>query len=130
MGDEIPPSDKLDKLYRFGCTLDLDLVETPKLKQVLAQSQWLDEVREMLERSANSLTLDSIRSLMEQATSLAPHPTVEKSLADLQELITAGEKWEDKAKICLQARCVYKAKICLQARCVYKSVRGLTDNSI
>ncbi|XP_067927988.1 lysine-specific demethylase 5A-like [Watersipora subatra] len=104
LSDEIPPTDKLEKLYQFGCTLDLDLVVTPKLKQLLAQAHWLDEVRRMLETSGNSLTLDSIHSLMERATCLAPHPMVEKSLAQLQELISTGEKWEEKAKICLQAR--------------------------
>lgn len=102
--DDIPTADKVEKLYQFGCTLDLDLTETPKLKQLLAQSRWLDDVRLTLEKSANSLTLDSLRDLMEEAAPLAPHPTVEKSLADLQELITSGEKWEEKAKICLQAR--------------------------
>lgn len=40
----------------FGCTLDLDLVETMKLKAMLGQSRWLDDVRLTLEKSS-TLTL-------------------------------------------------------------------------
>lgn len=92
-------------MYQFGCTLDLDLVETCKLKQVLAQAHWLEEVRQM-ERAGTTLTLDCIRAVMERAACLAPHPTLERALGELNELVTTGEKWEEKAKICLQARCV------------------------
>jgi len=35
---------KIGELYQIGCTLDLDLPEVPRLKQALAQAQWLDEV--------------------------------------------------------------------------------------
>lgn len=41
---------------------------------------------------------------MDEANKLAPHPAVEKALAELHELISIGERWEEKAKICLQAR--------------------------
>ena len=54
--DEIPPTDRLLKLYQFGCTLDLDIVETAKLKAVLAQSRWLDDVKQTLQK-ASTLTL-------------------------------------------------------------------------
>ena len=42
--------------------------------------------------------------MMDEASKLAPHPAVEKALAELHELISIGERWEEKAKICLQAR--------------------------
>ena len=37
---------------------------------------------------------------------LSPHNAVEKAMSELQELLTLSEKWEEKAKICLQARLV------------------------
>lgn len=42
--DEIPHYSYLEKLYQFGSALDLDLVEIPKLKQVLLQAKWLNQV--------------------------------------------------------------------------------------
>lgn len=62
-------------------------------------------MKESLDRS-NMVTLDQAKILMEQAGVLPPHPMVDKYLQELHELITLGEKWEDKAKICLQARYV------------------------
>lgn len=52
------------------------------------------------------VTLDVVKGLIEETSELAPHILVEKSLAELHDLITRGEKWEEKAKICLQARWV------------------------
>lgn len=41
---ERPEADKLSKLVEFGVTLDVDLPEIPKLKQLLNQALWLDKV--------------------------------------------------------------------------------------
>ena len=71
--------------------------------QVLHQARWLDEVRDSM-REANSVTLDTMRKLLESGVSLSPHPAVEKAMAELQELLTVSERWEEKARICLQAR--------------------------
>ena len=43
---------------------------------------------------------------MESGVGLSPHPAVEKAMSELQELLTLSEKWEEKARICLQARSV------------------------
>lgn len=48
--------------------------------------------------------LQDVKSLMGSANTLAPHPSVEKTLSELHELISVGERWEEKARICLQAR--------------------------
>jgi histone demethylase JARID1 len=45
-----------------------------------------------------------MRKLMDSGVGLAPHPAVEKAMAELQELLTVSERWEEKARICLQAR--------------------------
>ena len=45
-----------------------------------------------------------MRKLMESGVGLSPHNAVEKAMSELQELLTLSEKWEEKARICLQAR--------------------------
>ena len=44
LGAERPDSVQLDKLLDAGVTLDVDLPELPKLKQLLNQAKWLDQV--------------------------------------------------------------------------------------
>jgi histone demethylase JARID1 len=102
LGEEMPNSEKLEKLLEFGVSLDIDLPEVPKLKQVLQQAQWLDEVRATLENP--NLTVDDLRQAIEHGVGLAPHPACEKAMADLQEMLTAGERIEEKARVCLQAK--------------------------
>lgn len=65
-----------------------------------------------MEKSGN-VSLDRIKCLISETSKLAPHPAVEKVLSELQELISVGERWEEKAKICLQARYQTPAKITL-----------------
>ncbi|XP_061178889.1 lysine-specific demethylase 5A-like isoform X2 [Saccostrea echinata] len=101
---ENPDSEKLEQLIEFSVTLDVDLQEIPKLKQVLQQAKWLDEVKLTLLEDQQQVTLESMRKLMEAGVGLAPHPAVEKAMAELQELLTVSERWEEKARICLQAR--------------------------
>ena len=71
--------------------------------QELSQAHWLDEVRATLQIPTN-VTLDTLRKLIDSGVSLVPHPAVEKAMAELQELLTVSERWEEKAKICLQAK--------------------------
>jgi len=73
--------------------------------QVLQQARWLDDVRGSLS-VPSQVTLDVMRKLMESGVGLAPHPACEKAMAELQELLTQSERWEEKARICLQARWV------------------------
>ncbi|XP_059161364.1 lysine-specific demethylase 5A-like isoform X2 [Physella acuta] len=100
---ETPDSEQVETLIEIGISLDVDLPEIPKLKQVLQQARWLDNVRLSM-KDASSVTLDMMRKLIESGVSLAPHPAVEKAMAELQELLTVSERWEEKARICLQAR--------------------------
>ncbi|XP_033647980.1 lysine-specific demethylase 5A-like isoform X1 [Asterias rubens] len=101
--DAIPDSDKLKRLLEAGKGIDIELPEIPKLKQELSQAHWLDEVRATLQIPTN-VTLDTLRKLIDSGVSLVPHPAVEKAMAELQELLTVSERWEEKAKICLQAK--------------------------
>ena len=72
---------------------------------MLQQARWLDDIRSSLS-VPSQVTLDVMRKLMESGVGLAPHPACEKAMAELQELLTQTERWEEKARICLQARWV------------------------
>ncbi|RUS89616.1 hypothetical protein EGW08_002634 [Elysia chlorotica] len=100
---ETPDSEQVETLIEIGISLDVDLPEIPKLKQVLQQARWLDMVRVQM-KDPSAVTLESMRKLIESGVSLAPHAAVEKAMAELQELLTVSERWEEKARICLQAR--------------------------
>lgn len=70
---------------------------------MLQQARWLDEVRAALALPAD-VTLELMRRSIEAGAALSPHPACEKAMADLQQLLTVSERWEEKARICLQAR--------------------------
>lgn len=71
----------------------------------MQQSRWLEEVK-VATRNPDTVTLDTLRKLLEKGINVPPHSTVEKVMAELQNFLTVGETWEEKAKVCLQARLV------------------------
>lgn len=101
--DEIPDSSKLQALIDMGTGLYVELPELPRLKQELQQARWLDEVRMTLS-DAQRVTLDVMKKLIDSGVGLASQHAVEKAMAELQELLTVSERWEEKAKACLQSR--------------------------
>ncbi|XP_058842465.1 lysine-specific demethylase 5A isoform X3 [Acipenser ruthenus] len=101
--DETPDSSKLQALLDMGAGLDVELPQLPRLKQELQQARWLDEVCLTL-AEPHRVTLDVMKRLIDSGVGLAPHHAVEKAMAELQEILTVSERWEDKAKTCLQAR--------------------------
>ncbi|XP_064473046.1 lysine-specific demethylase 5A-like isoform X2 [Ornithodoros turicata] len=104
LAEEVPGEPKrLEKLLESGSALDMDLAEIPQLKQKLQQAQWLEEVRVAL-LEPSEVTLEVLRKLLETGVTLPPHPVAERAMAELQELLTSGERWEEKAKTCLQAK--------------------------
>lgn len=50
------------------------------------------------------VTLELMKRLIDSGVGLAPHHAVEKAMAELQEILTVSERWEDKARACLQSR--------------------------
>lgn len=52
------------------------------------------------------VTLDSLKSIVARGQELPPNPYVDKLLMELEQKIKLGEDWEEKANICMQARCV------------------------
>uniref|UniRef100_A0A3B4A8I7 [histone H3]-trimethyl-L-lysine(4) demethylase n=1 Tax=Periophthalmus magnuspinnatus TaxID=409849 RepID=A0A3B4A8I7_9GOBI len=103
LSDEMPDSSKLQSLLDLGSGLDVELPELPRLKQELQQARWLDEVRVTLAEPYR-VTLELMKRLIDSGVGLAPHHAVEKAMAELQEILTVSERWEDKARACLQAR--------------------------
>uniref|UniRef100_A0A3B3XYM6 [histone H3]-trimethyl-L-lysine(4) demethylase n=1 Tax=Poecilia mexicana TaxID=48701 RepID=A0A3B3XYM6_9TELE len=103
LSDEMPDSSKLQELLDLGSGLDVELPELPKLKQELQQARWLDEVRGTL-AEPHRVTLELMKRLIDSGVGLAPHHAVEKAMAELQEVLTVSERWEDKARACLHAR--------------------------
>uniref|UniRef100_A0A4W5K2M0 [histone H3]-trimethyl-L-lysine(4) demethylase n=1 Tax=Hucho hucho TaxID=62062 RepID=A0A4W5K2M0_9TELE len=103
LADELPDSSKLQALLDLGGGLDVELPELPRLKQELQQARWLDEVRVTL-AEPHRVTLELMKRLIDSGVGLAPHHAVEKAMAELQEILTVSERWEDKARACLQAR--------------------------
>uniref|UniRef100_A0A669DCJ7 [histone H3]-trimethyl-L-lysine(4) demethylase n=1 Tax=Oreochromis niloticus TaxID=8128 RepID=A0A669DCJ7_ORENI len=103
LSDEMPDSSKLQALLDLGSGLDVELPELPRLKQELQQARWLDEVRATL-AEPHRVTLELMKRLIDSGVGLAPHHAVEKAMAELQEILTVSERWEDKARACLQAR--------------------------
>ena len=79
--------------------------------QVLQQARWLDEMYSTL-KDPQTVTLDLMRKLIESGVTLAPHPALESAMAHLQDLLTVAERWEEKARICLQARWVQSTGPC------------------
>ncbi|XP_067119394.1 lysine-specific demethylase 5A isoform X3 [Centruroides vittatus] len=103
LSEDMTDLKKLEKQLDIGLSLDVDLPEIPKLKQKLQQTQWLEEVRISLS-NPQQVTLDTLRKLLDMGVNIPPHQLVEKTMGDLQEMLTTGEKWEEKAKTCLQAK--------------------------
>uniref|UniRef100_A0A672YYI1 [histone H3]-trimethyl-L-lysine(4) demethylase n=1 Tax=Sphaeramia orbicularis TaxID=375764 RepID=A0A672YYI1_9TELE len=103
LADEMPDSSKLQALLDLGSGLDVELPELPQLKQELQQARWLDEVRITL-AEPHRVTLELMKRLIDSGVGLAPHHAVEKAMAELQEILTVSERWEEKARACLQAR--------------------------
>uniref|UniRef100_T1IT35 [histone H3]-trimethyl-L-lysine(4) demethylase n=1 Tax=Strigamia maritima TaxID=126957 RepID=T1IT35_STRMM len=101
--NEMPDMKNLEKLIDFGVTLDIDLPEVPNLKQKLQQVKWLDEVQATVQEPTQ-VTSESLRQLIVLGVNLPPHPTIERSMTELQELLNQVDRWEEKARICLLAK--------------------------
>uniref|UniRef100_A0A8C0X548 [histone H3]-trimethyl-L-lysine(4) demethylase n=1 Tax=Castor canadensis TaxID=51338 RepID=A0A8C0X548_CASCN len=112
MMDETPDSSKLQMLIDMGSSLYVELPELPRLKQELQQARWLDEVRLTLS-DPQQVTLDVMKKLIDSGVGLAPHHAVEKAMAELQELLTVSERWEEKARSAYSKVNAYFGDCCL-----------------
>ncbi|KAM9829141.1 lysine-specific demethylase 5B-B isoform 1-T1 [Syngnathus typhle] len=103
LADDAPSVAEIQSLLNVSFDFDVDLPELPRLRERLEQARWLEGVEQASVQPA-SLTLETMRRLIDQGVGLAPHSSVEKAMAQLQELLTVSEHWEDKASSLLKAR--------------------------
>uniref|UniRef100_A0A674D020 [histone H3]-trimethyl-L-lysine(4) demethylase n=1 Tax=Salmo trutta TaxID=8032 RepID=A0A674D020_SALTR len=101
--DEAPSPAALQGLLDVSLGLDVELPQLALLRERLEQARWLDGVKGASVRP-HSLCLDTMRRLIDQGVGLAPHGSVERAMARLQELLTMSEHWEERALRLMEAR--------------------------
>ncbi|XP_049729453.1 lysine-specific demethylase 5C-like isoform X3 [Elephas maximus indicus] len=94
----------LQSLLQRGQQLGVDVPEVHQLQQQVEQACWLDEVKQALAPSAQRGSLVIMQGLLVTGAKVASSPSVDKARAELQELLTIAERWEEKAHFCLEAR--------------------------
>lgn len=104
---ESPPPELLRTLLEEGNKLPVVVPECHLLQGLQEQGRWLEEVRRTLGTEGaekQEVTLEMLRSLMQAGCNVAQSVSVETAMAELQELLTIAERWEEKAQICLEHR--------------------------
>uniref|UniRef100_A0A673XS44 [histone H3]-trimethyl-L-lysine(4) demethylase n=1 Tax=Salmo trutta TaxID=8032 RepID=A0A673XS44_SALTR len=101
--DEATGTAVIQSLLDVSFDFDVELPELPILRERLEQARWLEGVQQT-SAQPSTLTLETMRRLIDQGVGLTPHPSVEKAMAHLQELLTVSEHWEEKTSILLKAR--------------------------
>ena len=102
-----PTPEQLQTLLEQGAALPVVVPECDMLKGQQEQGSWLGEVRRTLGAEGGErgeVTLVTLRNLMEAGCSVSQSVSVETAMAELQELLTIAERWEEKAQICLEQR--------------------------
>uniref|UniRef100_A0A7N6AEF9 [histone H3]-trimethyl-L-lysine(4) demethylase n=1 Tax=Anabas testudineus TaxID=64144 RepID=A0A7N6AEF9_ANATE len=103
LSDESPSALELQDLLDVSLGLDVELPQLPLLRERLEQARWLEAVQQASSRP-DSLCLDTMRRLIDQGVGLAPHSSVERAMARLQELLTVSEQWEERVLSLMEAR--------------------------
>ncbi|XP_038552220.1 lysine (K)-specific demethylase 5Ba isoform X1 [Micropterus salmoides] len=106
LSDESPSPVELQDLLDVSLGLDVELPQLPLLRERLEQARWLEAVQQASCRP-ESLCLDTMRRLIDQGVGLAPHSSVERAMARLQELLTVSEQWEERVLSLMEARPYY-----------------------
>lgn len=99
----MPSSSDLQTVLDEGSGLDVELPELNALRQRLEQARWVEAVHQA-RKEPTSLSLERMRKLIDQGVGLEPHVCVERTMADLQELLTVCEHCEEKAHSMLMSR--------------------------
>ncbi|XP_037629271.1 lysine-specific demethylase 5C isoform X2 [Sebastes umbrosus] len=104
--DSSPPV-QLQTLLDQGSQLLVVVPECDLLQGLKEQGHWLADVRRTLGSEGGErqeVMLDVLRNLMEAGCNVPQSASVETAMAELQELLTIAERWEEKAQICLEQR--------------------------
>ncbi|XP_077425623.1 lysine-specific demethylase 5C isoform X2 [Vanacampus margaritifer] len=101
------PAELLQTLLEQGAQLPVVVPECSLLRGLQELGRWLAEVRRTLgteEGERPEVTLAVLRNLIEAGCSVPQSASVDTAMAELQELLTIAERWEEKAQICLEQR--------------------------
>ncbi|TRY70876.1 hypothetical protein TCAL_02904 [Tigriopus californicus] len=98
-----PDVSDIEKCLELGVSLEVELTELAALKNKLKQTQWLEEVQELLD-DPQTCTFEQLKEVLDSGTDLPAHPDVEKALGEISGLLTQADGWEEKAKLCLAAK--------------------------
>uniref|UniRef100_A0A8C0WD00 [histone H3]-trimethyl-L-lysine(4) demethylase n=1 Tax=Castor canadensis TaxID=51338 RepID=A0A8C0WD00_CASCN len=93
----------LQSLLEKGQQLGVEVPEAHQLQQQMEQAQWLDEVKQALAPSSQRGSLVIMQGLLVMGAKISSSASVDKARAELQELLTIAECWEEKAHFCLEA---------------------------
>ncbi|NXV60885.1 KDM5C demethylase, partial [Molothrus ater] len=99
-----PGAGALQELLERGARLGVEVPEGRRLERQLAQAAWLEEVTATLRSPRARVPLPVMRGLIQAGRTVAPSPAVDVAMAELQELLTIAQRWEEKAQMCLEAR--------------------------
>uniref|UniRef100_A0A671R2N4 Lysine-specific demethylase 5D n=1 Tax=Sinocyclocheilus anshuiensis TaxID=1608454 RepID=A0A671R2N4_9TELE len=98
----LPAAAEIQALLEEGASLPVVAPACELLSGLQEQGRWLGEVRRTLGPEGSEVTLDVLRNLMESGCNVPQSVSVETAMAELQELLTIAERWEEKAQICLE----------------------------
>uniref|UniRef100_A0A673LXD8 [histone H3]-trimethyl-L-lysine(4) demethylase n=1 Tax=Sinocyclocheilus rhinocerous TaxID=307959 RepID=A0A673LXD8_9TELE len=101
---EVFDAPEIQALLEEGASLPVVAPACELLSGLQEQGRWLGEVRRTLGPEGSEVTLDVLRNLMESGCNVPQSVSVETAMAELQELLTIAERWEEKAQICLEDR--------------------------
>ncbi|KAK0153626.1 Lysine-specific demethylase 5B-B [Merluccius polli] len=102
LSEDVSSLAEVQSLLDVSFHFDVELPELASLRVKLERARWLEGVQQA-SGQPSSLTLEAMRRLIDQGVGLAPHSSVEKAMAHLQELLAVSEHWEDKASSLLKA---------------------------
>lgn len=100
----LPAAKEIQALIEEGASLAVVAPACELLSGLQEQGRWLGEVRRTLGPEGGEVTLVVLRNLMEAGCNVPQSMSVETAMAELQELLTIAERWEEKAQICLEDR--------------------------
>ncbi|XP_057677925.1 lysine-specific demethylase 5C isoform X1 [Corythoichthys intestinalis] len=101
------PAELLQTLLEQGSRLPVVVPECALLQGLRELGRWLAEVRRTLGAEGGErpeVTLDVLRELIQAGRHVPQSASVDTAMAELQELLTIAERWEEKAQICLEQR--------------------------
>lgn len=91
--------EEVSKLLDEGGSLCIELPQLKTLKYLYEQLHLFNDVRELRD-SNDKIPLASIKKLLSQGDTIAPHSTIESELDSLRKIMQSVEEWEAAAKQC------------------------------